>query len=304
MARNDARGNHPARGRALTPALLRTLPLTTPDGDDGKEERGRVLIIAGGREVPGAALLAATAAMRAGAGKLQIATARSVAPAIAIAMPEARVIALPESRAGEIAATLSPALRRCVQATDAVLIGPGMLDERAAGRLATLLLPHLGDARLVVDAGALTMFATAAARRRARESSLVLTPHAGEMATLQEQLRIDAVDAPTDARTMAHATGCAVIAKAATSWIAATDGALYRHAAALAGLGTSGSGDVLAGLIAGIAAREPDLLRAALWAVHLHARAGARLARRRGAIGFLARELAAEVPALLARRLR
>jgi NAD(P)H-hydrate repair Nnr-like enzyme with NAD(P)H-hydrate dehydratase domain len=67
------------------------------------------------------------------------------------------------------------------------------------------------------------------------------------------------------------------------------------------GLATSGSGDVLAGLVAGLLARGAEPAQAAVWAVALHARAGEALARRFGPLGTLARELAAEVPALMER---
>ena len=78
--------------RQLTDAVLRERGMTEPEADADKEGRGNVLVIAGSREVPGAALLTATAALRAGAGRLTIATPASVSMAIAIAMPEARVI--------------------------------------------------------------------------------------------------------------------------------------------------------------------------------------------------------------------
>src|SRR3954464_2318744 len=111
--------------------LLRATPLPRLNQDGDKGERGSVLIAAGSPEVPGAALLAGVAALRAGAGKLQIATAASIAPHLGLAVPEALVVALPESPEGGIgpvtARLLVPRLERC----DAVLIGPGMLDEEA-----------------------------------------------------------------------------------------------------------------------------------------------------------------------------
>jgi ADP-dependent NAD(P)H-hydrate dehydratase len=78
-------------------ALLGSWPLPMPGAGGDKEERGRVLVIAGSREMPGAAQLTATAALRAGAGKLVVASAASVACGLAHALPEARVLALPES---------------------------------------------------------------------------------------------------------------------------------------------------------------------------------------------------------------
>src|SRR5215210_6643280 len=87
----------------ITPRLLRVWPLPQPETDGDKEDRGRVLVVGGAPEMPGAVVLAATAALRAGAGKLRIATCRSIAQAVAVAVPEARVIALPETKAGALA---------------------------------------------------------------------------------------------------------------------------------------------------------------------------------------------------------
>ena len=90
-------------GRPLDRNLLQDHPLP-PVIDGGKESKGRILVIAGSPQVPGAALLAATAAMRAGAGKLKIATVESAAMPIGIAMPEAMVVGLPEAADGSFAA--------------------------------------------------------------------------------------------------------------------------------------------------------------------------------------------------------
>ena len=88
---------------ALDARLLRGWPLPEVAQDADKEDRGRVLVVGGSREIGGAVLLAATAALRAGAGKLVIATAQSVAAPLALRVPEARVIALPETAAGGFA---------------------------------------------------------------------------------------------------------------------------------------------------------------------------------------------------------
>ena len=108
--------------------LLRHWPLPTAADDADKESRGRVLVIAGSREVPGAAVLAATAALRAGAGKLVVATPQSAWALVAAALPEARVIALPESRHGGPLADGIDLLKDGAESTAAVLIGPGMMD--------------------------------------------------------------------------------------------------------------------------------------------------------------------------------
>ncbi|RXE22870.1 NAD(P)H-hydrate dehydratase, partial [Xanthomonas perforans] len=82
---------------------------------------------------------------------------------------------------------------------------------------------------------------------------------------------------------------------------AGPDGALWVHRGGVPGLGTSGSGDTLAGFIAGFAARGSDALTAALWGVFVHAAAGKQLAKRIGTVGFLAREIPPEVPGILDR---
>jgi NAD(P)H-hydrate repair Nnr-like enzyme with NAD(P)H-hydrate dehydratase domain len=112
----------------------------------------------------------------------------------------------------------------------------------------------------------------------------------------------DAVAAEPDRAAVeaARAWNAVVVLKGAVTHIAAPHGRVWRHEGGNAGLATSGSGDVLAGIIAGLVARGASVEQAALWAVALHARAGERLAVRFGPIGYLAREIAGEVPALMA----
>ncbi len=103
------------------------------------------------------------------------------------------------------------------------------------------------------------------------------------------------------AREVAARLRAVVVLKGAVTIIAAPDGRAFHNTAGNTGLGTSGSGDALSGLVAGLCARGADPLRAAIWAVHLHARAGDALARRIGHHGYLARELLPEIPRLLDR---
>jgi ADP-dependent NAD(P)H-hydrate dehydratase len=288
------------RPTLVTPALLRRLALPAVDGTLGKESRGCVLVVGGSEEIPGAVMLAALGALRAGAGKLQVATSADVAPAVAVALPEARVIGLAHSRRGELARGAWRALEEEVGCCDALLVGPGMMDPAAGAELVRRCLRGEPRATLVVDAAPMQAFA----RRRApvRGARVVLTPHAGEMAKLWGVTR-DAVlaDPVGIARAAAARFGAVVALKGVETVIAAPDGATYRNTAGNAGLGTSGSGDVLSGVIAGLCARGADPLRAALWGVHLHACAGDALARAVGPVGYLARELLAELPRVLHR---
>jgi hydroxyethylthiazole kinase-like uncharacterized protein yjeF len=287
----------PARARSLGAAALRAWPL--PEQADGgdKEARGRILVVGGERELAGAVRLAGEAALRAGAGKLQIAVAASVAPALAVAVPEARVLALAETPRGGIAGS-GPALAATAARADALVLGPGLERGPAVRALARRLLPRL-QGPVVLDAGALDLTLLRAWHRLEARPAAVLTPHHGEMAALMGCMADEvAAHAPELARAFARQWGVVVVLKDACTWIAEPGGGLWSHRDGPEGLGTSGSGDVLAGLLGGLCARGASPAQAACWAVWLHARAAARL-QARGAPGLLAREIAAAVPALL-----
>lgn len=286
------------RARAVTAALLRRWPLPRLDPALGKASRGTLLVAGGSDCVPGAATLAGLAGLRAGAGTLHIATTRGAAAVVAGAVPEAKVSAL-ATRGGELAPAAGAAIARWAAASQAVALGPGVAAAQVA-RAAQVAQPGRAGATpgpcWVVDAAAIAGFGRLA-RRPARA---VLTPHVGEMAAL---CGLDTAAVTADCAGLALATaaelGCVIALKGAVTYIAAPDGQLFANTTGNHGLGTSGSGDVLAGLIAGLAARGADPLQAAVWGVHIHARAGDALARRIGPLGYLARELLAEIPRVL-----
>lgn len=285
----------------ITPRLLRAWPLPQPSEEGDKEERGQVVVVGGSPQMPGALILAATAALRAGAGKLRIAAGESIALAVAATIPEARVFALPETDAGGIASGAAPVIAEAAVKARAVLIGPGMTDEAAVVSLTRELLPQIPHAVCILDAAALAAVREDPSGLRPHAGGGVLTPHAGEMAGMLGTERGAITQDPAGMARRASAEWQAVVAlKGAETFIAAPGGELYRNRSGNVGLATSGSGDTLAGIIAGLAARGAEPLQAAVWGVHLHARAGDRLAGRMGQLGFLARELLDEVPPLMA----
>jgi hydroxyethylthiazole kinase-like uncharacterized protein yjeF len=286
---------------------LRAWPLPMPGGDSDKEQRGHVLILGGSREMPGALILAATAALRAGAGKLTIATGASVAQLVALAIPEARVIGLRETAHGSFAREAVAELDPLADQVNAVLIGPGMQDEVSTAALVRALLQRLGDsaASVVLDACAMGVIlhpggGAAPPGPFQFVQQVIVTPHAGEMAHLTGIAKQDILAAPdVHAARAAQRWNAVVALKGARTVISAPDGERWQHEGGNAGLGTSGSGDALAGIIAGLAARGASLTQATCWGVALHALAGEKLARRYGILGYLAREIADEVPALM-----
>jgi ADP-dependent NAD(P)H-hydrate dehydratase len=292
------------RAIAVTRALLRRLPLPKPDETGSKDERGQVLVVGGSAQVAGAVRLAGEAALRAGAGKLQLATVKSSAGALGMAVPESLVVALPESRRGEIVgARASAMLSKYVQRVDAMLVGPGMTSARAAHALLAPCVGRLGpDATLILDAAAILALRSDESLLAPLDGRAVLTPHAGEMASLLDMEK-DAIEAEPGGMALhaAERFGAVVVLKGAESSIATPDGTLYRYNGGNVGLATSGSGDTLAGIVAGLAARGAPALNAVVWGVYLHGSAGRALAKRIGPLGFLAHELLAELPPLLRR---
>jgi ADP-dependent NAD(P)H-hydrate dehydratase len=282
----------------VTPEVLRAWQLPEPTG--GKNARGSVLVIGGSTETLGAMLLAAEAAMRAGAGKLQVATVESMAAFAAQSLPEALVRGLPETDGGAIAAAAADTVRDLAEAADAVLIGPGMGDKEETQAFGERLLPRLsgpvaldalGLAAVTADDGCLGHLG----------GNVVLTPNPTEIAYCLHMEDDEVEDDPAGAAVELSRRAQAVVGLGgARSRIAAPDDRLWQDDSGGAGLGVSGSGDVRAGITAGLLARGADPAQAAVWAAYLHGRTGERLASSVGRLGFLARELPAEVPRALA----
>jgi hydroxyethylthiazole kinase-like uncharacterized protein yjeF len=285
--------------KALTRSALKRFPLPLlVDGD--KETKGRILVIAGSRQVAGAALLTATAAMRSGAGKLRMLTVDSVSVATALAMPEAMVVGLPEARDGGFTRGAVREVREQSHEVDVVVAGPGMAQAQTCEALADALLA--GQASIVLDAALLHSLKPLDNERRGSSKAPILLPHSGELASLldcdEEIIERDPLGCGLRA---AELYGAHVLVKGVTSHVVSMDGRAWTYRGGAPGLGVSGSGDTLAGIVGGLLARGADPLTALLWGVLLHGEAGEALSRRVGPIGFLAREIPDEVPALLAR---
>lgn len=278
-------------------ALLRGWAL--PAAGTDKEERGRVLVAGGSRATPGAALLAAEAAFRVGCGKVRVATVRSCATALAVAVPELAVTALDEDGAGNILPSQAERLLEHAERCSAVLVGPGLTDVANAAALVEGLAPNLRTT-LVVDAVASAYVTEEPGRVADLAAPVVLTLNPTELAHCLHTDE-DEVDGDLESHTAAlsQRTGATVLCGGRCKIVASAEG-LWRVDAGNHGLGISGSGDVQAGLVAGLIGRGASPVQAAVWGAFLHATAGDRLAERIGPVGYLARELPGEVPALLA----
>lgn len=264
----------------LTRDLLRAWPLPEVEDSADKHDRGTVLVVGGTAATPGAVLLAGLAALRVGAGRLQLATAEPSAAALGVAVPEAMVVGVPEERLGDIS----------LEGVDAVLVGPGLSPGGTASAALAGLVERLEGRPLVVDAGALHELGELPAGRG------VLTPNLGELAALDPGG--DSDGARDRARRVADLHGAVVVTQ---GWVVAPDGRAWRDRTGGPGLATSGSGDVLAGAVAGLLARGADPCQAGCFGAYLHGVAGDRLTATVGPVGFLARELLDVLPTELAR---
>ncbi len=279
----------------ITPALLREWSLPEPGGS--KHSRGQVVVVGGARSTPGAVLLAGLAALRVGAGVLSMLVPEPVAVPLAVAVPEAAVTGWPDPIEEPFTGAARDRLAEQLGRAGAVLAGPGL----DSAEQAKVLVAALADAvpasvPVVLDAYALGVLPDLSGPARTLAGHLVLTPNRTEAGYL-----LDA-DVDSDSDSVDVARRLADRWHAVVSYqgvVAAAETPARVISTGHAGLGTSGSGDVLAGAIVGLLARGVEPAEAAGWGTYLHAAAGDRLAARVGRLGFLARELLDELPLVL-----
>jgi hydroxyethylthiazole kinase-like uncharacterized protein yjeF len=285
--------------RELSRSELRHFLL--PDYPDaGKLKHGYLVVVAGSRTTPGSALLTSTAAQRAGVGQVTIITVESTASALSMQDPEAKVVPVGEGPGGGFAPEAIDAIHEHAKSCGAVVGGPGMEPNAVAESVTRTLL--VLDAPIVIDAGLLYSLGSVEADCRDRETPAILLPHAVEMAAIlgcsEEEAEKDGLGC---ARKASDRFKALVLAKGSTSHIAHPDGRSWTWRGGAPGLGIAGSGDTLAGIIGALLARGAQPLTALLWGVLLHGEAGEILSSKVGPVGFLAREIPDEIPALLTR---
>jgi hydroxyethylthiazole kinase-like uncharacterized protein yjeF len=274
----------------VTPELLRAWPL--PEASGSKKSRGQVVVVGGALRSPGAAMLAGRAALRVGAGRLTLAVGASVATQVAVALPECGIVPLAETKAGGVRGAAITEAAYDLEQADAVLLGPGLDDAKETARMLPLAARAAGrDTVLVLDAYALG--ALAGKPKLAGRGPRILTPNTEEASRL---LGRDVDDLEADTVELARRYRATVTC---FGRVASPDGRLLTVGDGDIGLGTSGSGDALAGAIAGLAARGADPLQAAVWGTYLHTTAGAALGAELGRVGYLASEIVDRLTSVL-----
>jgi ADP-dependent NAD(P)H-hydrate dehydratase / NAD(P)H-hydrate epimerase len=267
-----------------------------------KGDFGRVLVVGGSIEYPGAPVLTGLGAMRAGAGLVRVAAADSVVARLSSAIPELTWLALDEEAPGLIAPGGWRRVTTEASASDATVIGPGLGRQPATHRRTRQLITSL-TVPTVVDADGLNALAEGSRWWQGLRAPLVLTPHPGEFARLTGEAVPDADD--DDGRATAAAAAAArwgqvVVLKGARTVVAEPDGEILRSDVATPALATAGSGDVLAGAIGAFLAAGATPMVAAACGVAVHGAAGLLAAERIGSAGTMARDVAGLLPAAIA----
>lgn len=257
--------------KELTPELAKTL-LPRREETQAKWTFGRVMLCCGSAQMPGAAVMSARAALRSGVGLCELAGVSSVTAALTSAAPEAMLCPLEENGAGAMSVRALPELLARAERCSALLCGCGLTicaDTRALVR--GLIQKYAGA--LVLDADALNIVAEAPEMLKSSAGRVLLTPQARELSRLLGGAGVkEAADFAAEYQVTLLCKG------GSESTVVGPGGTLYRLTAPNSGMAKGGSGDVLAGLTAGLAAQGAAPAEAAALGAYLHAAAG-RLAR-------------------------
>lgn len=259
--------------------------------DSHKGTYGHVLVAAGSRQMSGAGILCAKAALRTGCGLATWAVPDRLTDSLIGQVPEVMLAPIPDDGRGDWEATSVRDLLKWAEGKDALAVGPGMGRFRdGTGWMRQLW--ETAKCPLVFDADALNLMAEGIATWPKRNKPAVITPHPGEMARLTgksiAEVQADRIGV---ARQFAMQYGITVVLKGAGSIAAAPDGTVCINSTGNPGMATGGTGDALTGIIASLLAQGYDEMQAACWGMFLHGRAGDLAAERKGERAMLPSDL-------------
>jgi NAD(P)H-hydrate epimerase len=257
----------------MPPEVVTTLPvLPRRPPDSHKGMFGHVLVVAGSRGMSGAAILAASAALRGGAGLVTLAVPEPAQLPAAAANPCYLTVGLPYDDAGQIAPAAEPILFPAASKSTVLAVGPGLGQGSGITRLVIDLLARTNKP-CVLDADGINAVARAIEAFRRRDP-LVITPHPGEFSRLLG-VQIAAVQADRENQAVRFAAQRGVVVVLKGHQTIVTDGKrVFRNYTGNPGMATGGTGDVLTGLIAALIAQKLDAFAAAQLGVYLHGLAG------------------------------
>ncbi len=282
----------PQASLLTAPDVAALVPWRQPQAHKGN--CGHVLVLAGARGHSGAAILAASAAARVGAGLTTLAGPASLNDIYCSALPEIMTLALADA-VGHIHFDEAE-LRQALAGKAAVVVGPGLGTHADASQAVGFLLRE-ARVPVVLDADALTCLANDPTLLRQSRGPVVLTPHPGEMARLcSSDVACVQADRIATARDFAAKHGCLLVLKGARTVVAAPDGHVAINSSGNPGMASGGMGDVLAGMIGGLLAQGVSPRDAACLGTFLHGEIADHLVEHRGPIGYLASDIVSGIP--------
>lgn len=282
----------------ITPHWATTvLPQRPPAAHKGTF--GRVMVIAGSLNYTGAAYLACAGAMRTGAGRVTLAAPASLLPVLATKLTEATHLPLSDED-GYISPAALIQIRENIEDFDAVLLGCGLSRRKSVVSFVDTLIEHLGPIPAVIDADALNILSEIPEWWTRLTAPAVLTPHPGELARLTGLSTSEVLQRRLELpKSLAQQWQKVVVLKGAYTVVAAPSGRLRVNPIASAALASAGTGDVLAGVIAGLLAQGLSPFEAACLGVFIHGRAGEKAGQTIGEFGTLAGDLLPLLPQVI-----
>ena len=274
-------------------SFSRLLPVRSKYGNKGTF--GKVLVIAGSRNMAGAAILAARSAFAAGCGMVMVLTDDCNRVILQTAVPEA-LLATYDGQIDE--EVVENALDWC----SCILIGPGLSTGNEARKLLDMVLAETVGKPIVIDADALNILAMESNAMRMAGKNVIITPHVGEMARLVG-LSIRDIQSHMIETAEAFSThhNVTVLLKDAVSVISSPGRRTYENHSGNNGMATAGSGDVLAGLIAGLVATGAKNADAAILGAYMHGLAGDHAAKEKTPYCMTASDIITHLPKVFAK---
>lgn len=264
--------------------------------NSNKGDYGRVLAITGSPGMTGAGCLAGAAALRTGTGLLYLGVPNSLSGIYDRNLIEGVTIPLEDGNLGYLTKECVPKLMQTMEKMDAVVVGPGLSTEEGAKDVVFSVVENC-PVPLVIDADGLNAVASDISILRRSRTQIIVTPHPGEMArllgTTVSKVQSNRIETACD---FSEKWGVITVLKGSRTIVAVPDGRVFINATGNSGMATAGSGDVLAGIIAGLIGQGLTPADAAIAAVYIHGLCGDRVAEVKGEHGMIAGDLVGELP--------
>jgi len=267
--------------------------------ESNKGDYGRVFLISGSTGMTGSGCLAAEAALRTGAGLVYLGVPSALAPVYGAAIREPVIIPLEDGGTGYLSKTSIPGLLQNLKGKDVIAVGPGLSMREGIAEVVAEIIKS-SEVPLVLDADALNAISKDTSILRHLRTGAVITPHPGEMARLVGTSVSDIQSNRIGwAKEFSGRWNVITVLKGAKTVVAKPDGTVYINPTGNSGMATGGSGDVLTGVIAGLAAQGAKPEDAAVAGVYLHGLAGDMAAKKKGEYGLVAGDIVDELPGVI-----